>query len=155
MPFNLDASLHHFGLDGLRQRPGPPIYRAALATTPACQVDADSDTLRIKSRCFNGVALLLFSRTTTSPRWYEAIAGPFITPLYTGEPVEEAIRRTTVANPAFDGERAPASFGADYARMKTAGTFLVSIFCFMLLLVATLGIWVAIFTLRRFSSLHF
>ncbi|KAK0746992.1 hypothetical protein B0T18DRAFT_412905 [Schizothecium vesticola] len=140
-----------FNLEGVfKNERGERLYHAALDTTPVVEVDEARDTLRIKGRCFDTLAFVFPDEMTTCPIWYETIARFVIGTQYpTREPLVEAIWRTMVANRTFDAERAPASFGDDYAYLQNLDAIKVFIFALVPVLFAVLGaLLVAYYPLR-------
>jgi len=110
--------------DGLESKQNTPrLYNAAMDSVPQFRLDAQQPgTLKLTGRPFDTIRFVVPSRLLLSPLWYEAVLAPFLTPYSTGEPLEEVIWRTLIANNSTESLERPTTseFGAQYAYLKAS-----------------------------------
>lgn len=123
------------------------LYDAALGTAQEFRLDEAQGTLTVKAIAVDRVLVTLPGRLLLGTRMYAGMAQKLGRVYATGEPVEEALWRTLVANRTFHGLPAPEEYAAQYQNLKrhetarlTRAMILLGIGCLVALPFVTLAI---------------
>ncbi|KAM4068021.1 heterokaryon incompatibility protein [Hirsutella rhossiliensis] len=123
------------------------LYNAALNTEQAFTLDEAQGTLTIRAIAVDKVLLVLPGRLLLGTPMYAGMAQRLGQVYSTGEPIEEAVWRTLIANRTYHGERPPPDFEVQYQNLKrhemallTRAIIILGVGCLLALPFATLGI---------------